>query len=483
MMMDNQKQRDPSRLGWRWTLVAACCLASLHALHPGRSRAAPQPKEDFTARLPVFEQARLANGLTVYSYQDDTLPVTVVAMAVRVGSAAEPADKGGLGQLAFSFLTEQTEVSEEETKGPDVADLGTRLVVRRDADGAVLRLSVLAAQAESAVAALARIVKPRPIAERDLALLKARYRSAQLVSLGWPRIRADEQLRRVIYGANHPYGHTPSGTQESLRGITAEDIAAFYRCTLFPKNLALVVTGRAAPGDVLQWAERHLGGWQAAPQSCEAPVPLPSAGKRTAVFVIPRPRLAQSQIFIGRALFPVGHKDEVALKMASSFLGAALNEKLRTDLGISCSTEVVQHIHGGHFILEAAVPAEQTGAAVSDMLGELVALPRNRFLQFLTPNARVHLAWGIVYPYSSLASSANRVSRLFFQGQPLAADPASIGRLGQVGPDDVSDAAYHYFTPDSMQIVVVGDPTLLGKQLGERKLGTLQWVTADGSRP
>lgn len=58
---------------------------------------APIPKKVFNARLPLFEQLTLPSGLSVYSYQDDTLPVVSLALAVRSGSGAESADKAGAG--------------------------------------------------------------------------------------------------------------------------------------------------------------------------------------------------------------------------------------------------------------------------------------------------------------------------------------------------------------------------------------------------
>lgn len=441
---------------------------------------APSPKKVFNARLPVFEQLTLPSGLTVYSYQDDTLPVVSLALAVRSGSGAESAGKAGLAQLAYRVLASRSDSPEASTGAPAVSELGAHLEWEVEADGGRLQLNVLASQAERAVAALAALVQPPTVSARDLQRLKAEQLASQSASRGLPTFLAEDQLRQLIYGPQHPYGHLAAGTPATVNPITAQDIATYHGCTLFPKNVALIAAGRVTSAAVRDWAARYLGTWQASGQSCQQAVLLPTATKRTQVVAIARPGLAQTLIMVGRAMVPLGHPHEQALQLADSYLKALSFYQLRLQKGITygVSGQLTHNLHGGHFSLSTQVQADQTGEALSELLSQMFAIQHESVPTRFVINARLRHGWGIVSEYATLPSSVHHVAQLFHWLQPLTSDQTRLMQLQQIGAADVDAAASRYFNRSLMQIVVVGDPDIIKAQVGTQNLGALHF-TAD----
>lgn len=440
---------------------------------------APIPKKVFNARLPLFEQLTLPSGLSVYSYQDDTLPVVSLALAVRSGSGAESADKAGLAQLAFRVLTSRADSSEASTGAPAVSELGAHLELDVDADGGRLQLNVLAAQAERAVAVLAALVRQPTVSARDLQRLKSEQLADHGAARGLPRFLAEEKLRQLIYGPQHPYGHLPGGTPATVGSITAQDIATYYGCTLFPKNVALIVAGRVTSAAARDWAVRYLGTWQASGQSCAQPVTPPIAAKRTQVVAIARPGLSQSLIMVGRAMVPLGHPDEQALLLTDAYLKALSYYQLRLKKGISYSVsgELTHNLHGGHFSLRTQVEADQTGEALSELLSQMFALQSQPVPTRFVISARLGLGWQVVSEYATLPSSVRHVAQLFHWLQPLTWDQTRLMRLQQTGGHEVDAAASRYFNRNLMQIVVVGDPEIIKTQVATQNLGALHFTT------
>ena len=445
-----------------------------------QSLTAPIPKKVFNARLPVFEQLTLPNGLVVYSYQDDTLPVVSLALAVRNGSGAESEDKAGLARLAYRLLAGRSDSAEGSAEAPAFSDLGAHLELDVDADGGRLQLNVLAAQAERAVAALAALVQKPTVAARDLQRLKSEQLAKQSAARGRPQFLAEEQLRQLIYGPQHPYGHLPAGTPATVNTITAQDITNYYGCTLFPKNVALVLAGRVTSAAARDWAARYLGSWKADGYPCNQIVTPPTAAKRTQVVAIGRPGLAQTLIMIGRAMVPLGHPDEQALQLTDSYLKARSYYQLRLKKGISYSVsgELTHNLHGGHFSLSTQVQADQTGEALSELLSQMFALQSEPVPTRFVISARLGLGWGVVSEYGTLPASVRHVAQLFHWLQPLTWDQTRLMRLQQTGGHEVDAAASRYFNRSLMQIVVVGDPDIIKAQVRTQNLGALRF-TAD----
>lgn len=461
-------------------LTATCLVLALkpEPRAQAQSLLAPIPRKEFKARLPVYDQTTLPNGLTVYSYQDDTLPVVAVGLAVRTGGAAEPAEKAGLAQLAYRLLAARANSSQGSDGRPNTAELGTHLSWDVDPDGGRLQLNVLASQAERAVALLAGLVQQPAAAASDFQRVKSELFAIQQAEHSLPRVLAEEQLRPLIYGAQHPYGHLPVGNAATLSAIMQADIATYYGCLFHPKNVALILTGHVSESDARTWAMRHLGSWQDSGPTCEQPAALPTAAKRTQVVAVPRRGLAQTLILVGRAVVPIGHNDELALRLADSYLKARAFRELRLKKGITygVSGELVQKPQGGQFSLSTQVQADQTGEAVSELLSQMFGVRYDSVPVRFVISARVGLGWSTVSEYATLSSSVRHVAQLFRWRQPLTWDQARLMRLQQVGPLDVDAAASRYFDRSVMQIVLVGDREIIKTQVGALNLGTLRFT-------
>jgi zinc protease len=82
--------------------------------------------------------------------------------------------------------------------------------------------------------------------------------------------------------AAHPYRHPTIGWLPDLQAITRDDLYAHYRRFYAPNRATLVVVGDVLPDDVLRLAERHFGGFAAAPDAdrSRAVEPAPRGARR-----------------------------------------------------------------------------------------------------------------------------------------------------------------------------------------------------------
>src|SRR5260370_38132379 len=78
-----------------------------------------------------------------------------------------------------------------------------------------------------------------------------------------PFALASRVVTAALYGPRHTYGYPDSGTAESIKAISREDLEKFWKQNYFPDDAALVVTGNIKLAALKPLLERQFGAWKA----------------------------------------------------------------------------------------------------------------------------------------------------------------------------------------------------------------------------
>jgi len=141
------------------------------------------------------------------------------------------------------------------------------------------------------------------------------------------RYASDEELAKaVLYNTiftGTPYGHIPEGTIDSVRGITLDDVRAFYKKHYTRDDLVIGIGGGYDVATV-ERLERDLGGLPSGkPAAVAPPRPAPIRGRQVVIVEKDAPATAISLGFPISALR--GSREWYALAIANSWLGEHRN--------------------------------------------------------------------------------------------------------------------------------------------------------------
>ncbi|MDA0260627.1 MAG: pitrilysin family protein [Proteobacteria bacterium] len=206
------------------------------------------------------EHFKLANGMEVVVISDHRAAVVTHMIWYKVGAADEPPGKSGLAHYLEHLMFKGTATVAPGEFSKVVARNGGRenaftsydftgyyqtvasdrleIVMRLEADR--MRNLVLDAEAIEA--------------ERQVVLEERRSRTDND-----PEAQFAEQLSAAQY-LNHPYGTPVIGWEHEIRGLTVEDLRAFYNHHYGPNNAILTVAGDVTPQDVRRLVEKYYGG-------------------------------------------------------------------------------------------------------------------------------------------------------------------------------------------------------------------------------
>jgi zinc protease len=109
----------------------------------------------------------------------------------------------------------------------------------------------------------------------------------------------NREFRRLLFGADHPYGWPISGTLETVPTISREHVLDFYHTHYGPGDGVVVMVGDISAQEAYAALEQRLGGWQPAAATAQREMlaiePLTTVRRR----VLPRHNKTQEDIVWG----------------------------------------------------------------------------------------------------------------------------------------------------------------------------------------
>src|SRR5262249_41294583 len=123
--------------------------------------------------------------------------------------------------------------------------LGAALGTGCDLDDCEASLNALKSQLTPSLALLADVVRNPAFRNEDIARIPGQWLAGIAQEKSEPTQLALRTLPPLVYGKGHPYAipFTGSGTEESIKSLTVDDLRKYAGDFLRPDNLRIIVAG------------------------------------------------------------------------------------------------------------------------------------------------------------------------------------------------------------------------------------------------
>lgn len=450
----------------------------------------PVPTDMPTLNFPSIQTGTLSNGVRVVVAERHTLPIVELSLQFNAGYAADAGRTLGVASFAMSMLDRGTESRTGLEIAADAERLGANLTAGSNLDASVVNLSAMKEHLTPSVALWADVVRNPVFAEEEIERLKGQWVASIAQEKAQPTSLALRLLPPVMYGEGHAYGVplTGSGTVDSIRSITRNDLVSFHENWLRPDNASIFVVGDTTLDEITGELERALGGWTApdapVPSKNVAPVELPSSPR---VILVDRPGSPQSFILGGHVAPGLGSPEDLPLEAMNAALGGTftsrINMNLREEKGWSYgASTLLQGARGMRpFITYAPVQTDRTAESLTELINELAAIgttepisqdERDRVIANLTRTlpGRFETASAVL---NSLITSAR-------YGRPLDYAATLTEKYEALTLPEIQEAANEYVHPGSMTWIIVGDLAQIRDQVTALNIGPVEVWNDDG---
>jgi zinc protease len=423
----------------------------------------PTPKADPKFTLPGIQRRQLSNGLEVVIVEHHELPIVTMNLVVKSGSAADPQNRAGLASLTADLLDEGTKKRSSLEISNSLNDIGARLGTSADWDSSSANLVTLTRHLDEALDIYADVVTNPAFNEDEL----KRSRALRLNTIKQQKDNAGAIANivypSILYGRNHPYGHSAVGDDDSLSAVKAADVRHFYESFYRPNNSTLIVVGDVKPATILPQLESAFAGWQKGEIPMVA-IPAVQNREQAGIYIVDRPGSAQSVINIGQVGVARSTPDYFPLLVLNTMLGgqfvSRINLNLREDKGYTYGARTTFDYRrgAGPFLASAPVATNVTKESVAELLKELRGIRGDipiteKELEY----SKQAIIRGFPRGFETPGQMANRLSDVVLYDLPDDYFNSYIQKVRAVTLDDVQRVANRYLDPAKMAIVVVGD--------------------------
>jgi zinc protease len=357
------------------------CLAGLlsavaFAVAPKSPPAAQQVRN-----IEGVAEYRLANGLQVLLYPDQSSSTVNVNVTYKVGSRHE-----SYGETGMAHMLEHMNFKGTPTHPKIMDELSSRgahanATTAYDRTNYFETLPATTANLEWALGMEADRMTHSLIAKKDLDTEMTVVRNEFEAGENSPARVLRERVLETAY-LWHNYGHPTIGSRADIEGVPIERLQKFYHTYYQPDNAALIVTGKFEPKATLAYIEKVFG---VIPKPTRILPNLytaepPQDGMREVTL-----RRSGSQQVLDEAFHVPAdaHPDSVALSLLTSLLnerpaGLLYKRLVETKLAVSASVELEAMYDPGFLMISVTLPKDGDLAAVRRELDAILQTVRSQ---------------------------------------------------------------------------------------------------------
>lgn len=286
--------------------------------------------------LPVFKspdiwKGELANGMDLYGIENTEVPLIQFDITIPGGQLLDPEGKEGVASLFSDVMMQGTATKTPADLEEAIGLLGASIYMYSSDEDFHIAGSCLTKNFDETIKLVKEIILEPRWDEKEFNRLKQALETNLKGREANPNAIASNVYSQLLYGEDNRYGIPSSGTLESTKNITMEDMKAYYK-NLAPSQATFHIAGDVDKDKTVA-ALQPLNEWKGEAVSIpETDIKAnDTAGK---LYFVDVPDAKQSVLYIGK--LALSGKDENAnnLDFANEILGGGSSGRLFQTLRI-----------------------------------------------------------------------------------------------------------------------------------------------------
>lgn len=450
----------------------------------------PAAGKPMSLKLPPMQRTTLSNGLNVVLAERHEAPIVNLQMIVNGGSSAEGDELVGRANLTLRMLEEGTATRSAEQISEELRALGASFSAAASLDGAFVSMNSLKATLPQAMTLYADLVLNPSFPQSSFARIQQERLAAIAREKVDPQGIAMRVLPTLIYGEGHAYARSfnGNGTEQSMRRMTRNDLAAYHAAQFKPNNATLLVVGDTTLAEIKPMLEKAFAGWKPG-QVVKPAVATVAPPAKPVVYLVDRPGAPQSMIVTAKLAPPRNDPQALPLEVVNDVFGGTfssrINLNLREDKHWSYGVRSYLSAAVGQrpLIMLAPVQTDKTAESVAELVREYRDLAGGKpitaqELQFAQGNKTLRLPG----TFETAAQLTGAYSTIVQYGLPEDYYDTYTQTVLGMTPEQANALAKSSYDPNQLVWVVIGDMSKIEQGVRALDIGEVRRIDADGKR-
>ena len=319
----------------------------------------------------------LPNGIVCLVYENFSSPSVVVQGRLPVGGLAVPRAKAGLTGFVADMLMRGTAHRTFAAINESIESVGASLEFDTSWHSTTFSGHSLAEDMPLICDIVADCLRYPTFPAEHVAKVRGEIITSLEQRAHDTRRMAMLTLYETLF-EGHPMSISGLGYQDTIEGITVDDLRAFYEAHFRPQGLTITIVGAVAAGQALDTVRRALGDWQPptpAPKPAFPPMPALTEVRRREVAI---PGKTQADLVLGWIGPERQHPDYMAARLANTVLGVfgmmgRIGDSVRDRQGLAyyAYSSLISGLTPGPWMAVAGVDPGHVEQAAASILEEV----------------------------------------------------------------------------------------------------------------
>ncbi|TAM94873.1 MAG: insulinase family protein [Rhodanobacteraceae bacterium] len=441
--------------------------------------------------FPTLQHGKLKNGIEVVLAERHSIPVVQVEALFDAGYAADQGRKLGTSSFTMSMLDEGTRDLDSIQIAERRQRLGTQIASGCDLDTCNVWMSALDSKLPESLALYADVIRNPAFREADITRLRGQRLAGIAQEKTQPTAVALRLLPPILYGKGNAYAipFTGSGTEASVRAMTAPDMHAFVRDYIRSDNMRILVAGDTTLDAIIPQLEKVFGDWQAP----AAKVPARNLGKvdypaKSSVYLVNRPGAQQSVIIAGLVAPSTKAPNNLEIGTMNGVFGGTFTSRLNMNLredkhwAYGAGSFLTNAVGQRPFLMYAPVQTDKTAPSVEEALKEARAIVGDKPVSAAEiAKIKDNEVRKLPGQYETARAVLGAMEGIVKYARPDDYVQTLKSRIEAQKDADVEAAAKEVIRPDKLTWVIVGDLSRIEQPVRALDLGGVHVIDVDGN--
>ena len=421
----------------------------------------PEPGPDPEITLPEIWTAGLDNGIKIWGIKHDEVPLVQFSLVIDGGHLLEDLDKAGTASLMANIMNEGTANKTPEELEEEIDLLGSSIYISGGSESISINGNTLARNFEKTIELLKEMLLEPRWDEEEFDLAKESTINSFPRNKANPGYMASRTLSELKYGKGHVLSVPSGGTEETVPGITIDDLKNFYNKNISPSVAKFHVVGDIEKDRVLNALKGIEEEW-ASKEVVIPEITIPENPEKSQIYFVDFPGAKQSVISIGNISIPKSDPDSYPLTVVNYRLGGTFNSIvnmiLREEKGYTygASTRFSSGKYTGSFSAGSSVRTTATRESVQIFKEEMEKY-RNGVSQEDIDFTKNSLLKSNARAFETMGSLLGMLRNISTYDLPLNYIKQQEAFIRGLTIENHKELAKKYIDPSGMYYVIAGD--------------------------
>lgn len=432
--------------------------------------------EPVFGELPLFKSpevwtGNLENGIAIFGIENSEVPLVQFDITIPGGHILDPKEKAGVASLLSDLMLEGTATKTPADLEEAIGLLGASIGMYTTNEDFHITGSCLTKNFKGTIALVKEIILEPRWDENEFSRLKQALETSLKGREANPNSISTIAMFKLAYGENHRFGVPGSGTLETTKDISIDDLKAYYN-NLSPQDANFHISGAITKAET-EKALIVLNDWKG--ESIDMPeLVLPEQNLKGNLFFIDVPNAKQSVINLGKLALSANDENANNLDFANEIIGGGSSGRLFQTLRIQkgytygAYSGIMKNKEISPFYVRTSVRANATINSL-EIIKDMISGYASSFTDAEVELTKNKILKGNTRAFESLGAQLSMLREISKYNKPNTFLENDQNELVDMTVNDYKKIISQYMNEEDMIYLVVGDKTT---QLEEvKKLG------------